>query len=303
MAEIQLFEEITQDTLGSVSEQLKAVPDGEEVELCIASPGGELLTAFAIIDLMKASGKKFIATIAGYAASAAAIIALACDRVRMSPLGLLMLHSAWCEDDDEDAGIAKCNEQQLRIIKNRNPDLDEALFKQDNWYTASDALQLGLVDEIYNDEQLIFAACSKIAAKIQNNTSSKRRNTMSKKVMAEAEIPVEEMVEQVVEEKEEEKVEEQVEEPKGDLMDVVEKLIERVNELEKRIEEMRQPKEEVVVEGACGEDDDKRDQERIGAMLKSLVRPQACAPIGIKAEAAKKVIRIDTKKFKSFLND
>lgn len=299
MATINLYEDITQETLKGMSESLKAVPDDEEVELCIASPGGDLLSAIAIIDLMKATGKYITATIVGCAASAAAIIAIACDRVRMSPLGLLLIHSAWCEDDD-DSGIAQCNRAQLNIIQKRNPDLGPELFKQDNWFTAEEALRLGLVDEIYNNNVAIEAACSVIAASIARKHI--RSKDMAEEVRAEAEVPVEEMVEQVVEEKEE-KTEEQVEEPKADLMTVVERLVERVNELEKRIEEMRQPKEEVVVEGSCGDDSDKKDQERIGAMLKSLVRPQACAPIGAGSEPAKKIVKIDTKKFRSFLND
>lgn len=307
MAEIRIYEDITQDTLERVASELAAIPDGEQVDLYIASPGGELLTAMAIIDLLKSKHAFTRATIVGYAASAAAIIALSCDYVRMSPLGLLLIHSAWVDyadvDECEDEGIRRCNDYQLSIIQQRNPSLGKELFKQDNWYSADEALSLGLVDEVYSNETDYSAACKVYAARLNHN--NKKEHVMSKKVIKAAEIPVEEVVEQAVEEKEEVKEEAVEEQPveKKTLEDVVEALSMKIRELEDRVERLEgEKKEEVVVEAACGDsDEDEQRQARLRAMMERIARPQARVAIG-EVEPVKQPVKVDSKKFAKFLN-
>ena len=117
MVSINIFEDITPYTLSKVSSILESVKDGDDLELNIASYGGELLPTISIIDLIKSKNLKTTANIVGFAASAAAILALSCDVVTMSSLGSLMIHSAWSEmSDSDDPGIKRCNQVQLQII-------------------------------------------------------------------------------------------------------------------------------------------------------------------------------------------
>lgn len=298
MAEIEIYDDITQDLSKNIRHELAMIPDGEPIDLHIASYGGELLAAITIIENLKKKNSRLIAYIDGFACSAASIIAIACDYVKMSVLGTLMIHSAHDGmGNTDDPGVEWCNSRQLMIIKAKNPELGEELFVGDNFWGADEALKLGLVDEIINFDSGLEAVCKRYAASIKKRQNPQEDVVMAKNVIKAAEeMPVEEVVEQV-KEKEEEKVEEKPEE-KRDLYDVVEELTNRLREIEERLSRLEKP-EEVVVEAACGEDDE-RKQARIDAMLKNLARPQSSLPIAKKENQA--VHKVDTKKFAAFLN-
>lgn len=299
MAEIEIYEDITQGLAKDIRHKLSKIPDGEPIELHIASYGGELFSAITIIENLKKKNSRLVAYIDGFACSAASIIAISCDYVKMSVLGTLMIHSAHDGmGNTDDPGVEWCNSRQLMIIKAKNPELGEELFVGDNFLGADEALKLGLVDEIINFDSGLEAVCKRYAASIQKRQNPQEDIVMAKNVIKAAEeMPVEEVVEQV-KEKEEEKVEEKPEE-KRDLYDVVEELTNRLREIEERLSRLEKP-EEVVVEAACGEDDE-RKQARIDAMLKNLARPQASLPIA-KKENVQAVHKVDTKKFAAFLN-
>lgn len=296
---INIFEDIAEWTIAGVQGALNNITPGETIELNIASYGGELLSAIAVIDLLKATGCRTVCTIVGFAASAAGIIALSCDEVNISPLGSIMLHSAWSPDGVEDEGIKRCNDLQLQIIQKRNPSIGDELFKQDNWYNAQQALELGLVDRIISKDSNFEAACIKYAAYLKKEVASMDQET------------VEQIVEQVVEEVEEKKeeVEENVqaeEEPsqpaKPSLTYVVEQLVARIKDLEERIMKLENPGESVSAECEPDSDEDK-EQARISNMIKSLVRPKAVVPVAIQAEqVSKSVHKVDYKKFANFID-
>lgn len=301
MAEIEIYDDITQDLSKNIRHELAMIPDGEPIDLHIASYGGELLAAITIIENLKKKNSRLIAYIDGFACSAASIIAIACDYVKMSILGTLMIHSAHSgSGGTNDPGVDWCNGRQMMLIKARNPALGEELFNNDNFFGAEEALKLGLVDEIINFDSGLKAACERYAASMKQRQKPHTEGiVMAKNVIKAAEeMPVDEVVEEV-KEKEEEKVEEKTEE-KRDLYDVMEELTKRIGELEDRIARLEKPGEEVVVEAACGEDDD-RKQARIDAMLKRLARPQAAVSVAMGAEQPK-VHKVDTKKYAAFLN-
>ena len=201
---LTIFEDITGETLARVTHEVAGV-SGEPIEIRIASYGGELLQAVAIIDVLRSTGCRTVCDVVGFAASAAAIIALSCDEVRMSPLGSLMLHSAWSEDECDDEGIARCNALQLQIIQKRSPKLGKELFKQDNWFNADQALALGLVDKILTQDAGVQASTARYAAYVSTEAIMAR-------IKAEDAISVEELVEQVQEEEEKKEQEEETSE-------------------------------------------------------------------------------------------
>lgn len=78
----------------------------EDVELYIDSPGGDAFEGLKTAHCIVNAKCKVTAHVCFMAASAAAIIALACDAVEISKNSLLMLHNCW--------GISIGNKEQLR---------------------------------------------------------------------------------------------------------------------------------------------------------------------------------------------
>lgn len=297
---LNIYEDITQQTLQDFSDAISNISeDDHELVLNIASYGGQILDTIAMIDLMKSKGLKTTANIVGFAASAAAILALSCDTVTMSSLGSIMIHSAWNElSDDSDPGIKRCNEVQLQIINNRCKLIDKETLKSDHWFNAQQSLELGLIDNIYNNVDEIKACCNKYAAKLLNKEIPEMEENVKE--------VIEEIKEDVVEEEPkaaEEVVEEATEdeEPKKDVVDIVEKLVEELNSLKARVLALENP---AAAEEVVAEEDDEQ-QNRINNIYKSIMAPQACISIGApKAATQDRVVhKVDYKKFASFIND
>lgn len=291
---IDIFDDISSETLKDVIHSTQDLQDGSSVDLRIASYGGELLPAISIIETLKRFHTH--ANIIGFACSAAAILAISCEDVTMSENASMLLHSAWSHyvDDSTDPGIQRCNELQLQIIKSRCPDFDPKLLTKDTWLSADECLKMHLVDSIYIEDNTNYtidyvALCKKYAAKL---------STLKKEAYA---MP-EEKINEVIEEVKEEQVEEHPEE-NHELIEVIEKLSEELNALKARVvalEEIKEEKVEEKLEAECGDP----EQERINNIYKSIVAPQARVAIGSPKAACEKVVhKVDYKAFKSFIND
>ena len=318
MVSINIFEDITPYTLSKVSSILESVKDGDNLELNIASYGGELLPAISIIDLIQSKHLKTTANIVGFAASAAAILALSCDVVTMSSLGSLMIHSAWSEmSDSDDPGIKRCNQVQLQIINKRCKAINDKTLKQDHWYSAYDCLELGLIDKIQNDSTIINAFYAKLKSEVLPMDEKVQEVVENIKELVESGDVSPETASDVVEELHEDvKVETPVaaeeapveEKPNDhDLLEVIEKLTEEVMNLKARVlaledvgtKEMidEEPKAEV----GCNESEDEKIKNRINNIYNSITMPQA---VIANAPKAKNVVqKVDYKTYKAFINE
>ena len=65
------------------------------VSIWINSPGGDVWAAAQIYNMIRDYPYKVTAKIDGIAASAASVIAMACDEVLMSPVSTMMIHNPW----------------------------------------------------------------------------------------------------------------------------------------------------------------------------------------------------------------
>ena len=152
---IDIFDDISSETLKEVVHSTENIPDGSDVDIRIASYGGELLPAISIIETLKRFHTH--ANIIGFACSAAAILAISCEDVTMSENASMLLHSAWSDDaDSNDPGIQRCNELQLQIIKSRCPDFDSELLKKDTWLSADQCLEMHLIKNFQLPFLLVF---------------------------------------------------------------------------------------------------------------------------------------------------
>ena len=317
MVSINIFEDITPYTLSKVSNILESIKDGDDLELNIASYGGELLPAISIIDLIQSKHLNTTANIVGFAASAAAILALSCDVVTMSSLGSLMIHSAWSEmSDSNDPGIKRCNQVQLQIINKRCKAINDKTLKQDHWYNAYDCLELGLIDKIQNDSTIINAFYAKLKSEVLPMDEKVQEVVENIKELVESGDVSPETASDVVEELHEDvKVETPVaEESMGDekpndhdLLEVIEKLTEEVMNLKARVLALEDVgtkdvvEEEPKAETGCGESEDDKIKNRINNIYNSITMPQA---VVANAPKAKNVVqKVDYKTYKAFINE
>lgn len=85
---------------------LEDLPEGEDLVLEINSGGGVVMAGFEIYSLLRQSGRRVVAEVQSYAASAASTILQGCTVRRMSPVGQVMIHNPSC--------IARGNAAALR---------------------------------------------------------------------------------------------------------------------------------------------------------------------------------------------
>lgn len=128
------------------------------LELEINSPGGLVNSGNEIYTALKNYDGKVVVNIVGEACSAASLIAMAGDTVRMSPVSMMMIHNIKnglmgdkndMQDNAEllkkyDAVIASAYVAKTGISK------EEILDKMDKttWLNADEAVELGFADEI-----------------------------------------------------------------------------------------------------------------------------------------------------------
>ena len=130
----------------------------EEITLNIASNGGDVFAASEIYTMLKASGKRIVVNVQGLAASAASVISMAGDTVRISPTAQIMIHKASTgvhgnSDDMEhqsvvlnsiDESIALAYEMKTGL---KQPELLDLMAKE-TWLNAKTAVDKGFADEI-----------------------------------------------------------------------------------------------------------------------------------------------------------
>ena len=135
--------------------------DGD-VTVWINSPGGNVFAAAEIYTMLREYKGSITVRIASIAASAASVVAMAGDRVEMSPTALLMIHDpitvAMGNARDMEKAIETLGEVKESIInayaaksgmrRSRIADL----MSNETWMNAKKAVELGFADEILYEE-------------------------------------------------------------------------------------------------------------------------------------------------------
>lgn len=150
-------------TASDFVEKLNAL-EGDELEVHINSPGGDVFDGVAIHSALKAQAKKkpVIVIIDALAASAASFIAQAGSEVRMARNATMMIHDA----SSMAYGTAATLEKQAKILNqvsdniadiysqsNDTPAEDwRALMKEEVWYSGPEAVTAGLATSVIDQE-------------------------------------------------------------------------------------------------------------------------------------------------------
>jgi ATP-dependent Clp protease protease subunit len=129
-----------------------------DVTVWINSPGGNVFAAAEIYTMLCDHKGRITVKIDAIAASAASVIAMAGDRVLMSPVAMLMIHDpmtiAMGNAKDMEKAISTLNEVKASIINayqkktglSRNK--ISQLMENETWMNAKKAVELGFADEI-----------------------------------------------------------------------------------------------------------------------------------------------------------
>lgn len=129
-----------------------------DVTVWICSPGGNVFAAAEIYTMLCDHKGRITVKIDSIAASAASVVAMAGDRVLMSPVAMLMIHDpmtiAMGNSKDMEKAIATLNEVKASIINayQRKTGLSRnkisQLMENETWMNAKKAVELGFADEI-----------------------------------------------------------------------------------------------------------------------------------------------------------
>lgn len=150
----------------SVVDQIRAM-DAPEINVRINCRGGMVFEGIAIYNALRLHKANVHISIEGLAASIASVIAMAGDRVTIAENAMMMIHNpyGWATGDAE--SMRKTAEVMDKIADSiavsytarTGKSIDElkALMDAETWFTAQEALDMGLVDQI--DEPVKAAAC------------------------------------------------------------------------------------------------------------------------------------------------
>lgn len=138
------------------------------LDVRIDSCGGDVYEAFAIASIIQRYEGETTAYVDGIAASAASYIAVVCDRVAMSEFAFFMIHNSWCyacgnakELASVIARLDQIDASIREIIANRSGMSREqvaAYMDGETWFSAEEALENGLCQEVIETEERM-AAC------------------------------------------------------------------------------------------------------------------------------------------------
>lgn len=146
-------DEITPDMF---REELEA--EEGDITIWINSPGGNVFAAAEIYTMIKEYHGEVIVRIASIAASAASVVAMAGDKIQMSPTALIMIHDpstiVWGNANEMQKVIETLNEVKESIINaymaktGLDHDIIADLMESETWMNAKKAHELGFCDEI-----------------------------------------------------------------------------------------------------------------------------------------------------------
>lgn len=141
-----------------------AKANGEDLEVEINSGGGSVFDGSEIYTALKSYSGFVTIRIVGIAASAASVIAMAGNKILMSPTAQMMIHNVRVgangdyRDMDHTSEILKNANQTIANAYKIKTGLDEkdllAMMDNETWFTPQQALENKLIDEIMFGEQI-----------------------------------------------------------------------------------------------------------------------------------------------------
>lgn len=144
----------------------KDLVDGDDdVEIVINSSGGSVIDASEIFTALKEYKGQVTAKIVGFAGSCASWIAMAADKVKISPMGFIMIHNASSvaigdnREMDSAGNMLKTVDEAIRNTYKEKTGLSDEelkdLMDNETWFNAAKALEKKFADEIMFGEEAV----------------------------------------------------------------------------------------------------------------------------------------------------
>lgn len=182
MTEVLLYDQIGEGFFGDgitakeFRKQLKDIKT-PTINLRINSPGGSVTEAAAMLTALDEHASRIEVDVDGLAASAASVVMMAGDHIRVAANGLVMIHNphtmavGGADDMRRMADLLdKVRDQILDAYSRKSvlsrKDLSKAMDNE-TWYTGAEAVEAGLADEASQPVSVAaFADLLTIAAKL-----------------------------------------------------------------------------------------------------------------------------------------
>ena len=167
--------------------------DNGPVTVLLDSPGGDVFAAAQIYNMLKGCKDDVTVRIDSLAASAASVIAMAGEKVEISPTGYIMAHNpsmmAWGDSaemqraknmlDEVKEGIINAYEAKTGLPRQQLSDMMDA----ETWLSAKKAVELGFADKIMFEgesepENAVSLSFSRTA--VMNSLLSRCRSAQAK---------------------------------------------------------------------------------------------------------------------------
>lgn len=150
---ISMFDVIGEDgwsgggvTVNRISAALRSI-GSKDITVRINSPGGDMFEGIAIYNLLRAHPAKVTVEVLGWAASAASIIAMAGDDIRMGTGTFMMVHNAW--------GVVIGNRHDMREAATLFEQFDAALA---DIYEARTGMKRADIEQLMDAETFMDPA-------------------------------------------------------------------------------------------------------------------------------------------------
>lgn len=216
-----------ENTIESLSEQIKNMTDVNEINVYINSYGGELSEGLAIYNALKQHKATVNTYVMGFACSSASLIFMSGDNRYISKSSMLMIHNAICScygNSDDMRAMAETLDKMNGAIRNVYADninisIDDlkTLLDKETFLNYEECVNYGFATDTFNDKEdgeLAFAnnAIDKIINILTKNFTNEETTNIIESVDNEEEEKEETETEPEEEPNEEEK-EEEKEEP------------------------------------------------------------------------------------------
>ena len=162
-----------------------------DIEVWLDSPGGDVMAATQIYNMLKNYNGKVTVKIDSLAASAASVVAMAGDEVLISPMGLFMLHNpltvAAGNVDDMQKAIDMLDEVKESIINayELKTGLSSHLMDCETWLSAKKAVELNFADGILfgkNETEIADESYAFSQREVSNNLINKLKTKSGVKI-------------------------------------------------------------------------------------------------------------------------
>lgn len=171
VGELMIYGEISESswwgdevTPKQFKKDLEALGEIDELKVYINSYGGDVFAGQAIYSMLNRLSYKVDVFIDGIAASAASIIAMAGDTIRMPKNAMLMIHNPWMFAAGYASDLRKAADELDKIRESIIPvyqgqtglDSEEiaSMMDAETWMTAEEAFEKGFIHEIEEAKEI-----------------------------------------------------------------------------------------------------------------------------------------------------